>query len=293
MTFNENARLDPSRVRRTSGRRGAVVGGGSVLGVIAIVVLSQLFGVDLSGLLGGGATSTEVSSTSTSESLEHCTTGSSANEDVDCRMVGAYNSLNTYWAGQVDGYRDPGLNLFTQSVSTRCGNATSATGPFYCPGDETIYIDTDFFDVLQSQFGATGGELSQMYIIAHEAGHHISTLTGAMSQADRSGTGPASDSVRIELQADCYAGAWVGSATTIKDSNGVTFLEPVTKAQIADALDAAATVGDDRIQQQGTGQINPDAWTHGSSEQRQRWFTTGMTSGPQSCDTLTVPAGQL
>jgi predicted metalloprotease len=144
--------------------------------------------------------------------------------------------------------------------------------------------------VLAQQYGSSAGPLAEMYVVAHEYGHHIQNLTGVFDRADRSGTGDDSDSVRVELQADCYAGMWAGdAATTVDPDTGVTFLEPITREQLADALSAAAAVGDDHIQAQSGGGVNPDTWTHGSSEQRQRWFTTGYEQGTlEACDTFAV-----
>ena len=285
MTFNNNAKIDVGKASKLSGKRGVMLGGGGgMLGLVILFLASQFFGVDLTGLMGDTSTSSTTASSETQD-LSHCTTGEAANTYVECRMVGAFDSIDTYWSGQLDGYRSPGLRMFTSQVSTGCGTATSAVGPFYCPSDENIYLDTDFFDTLQTQLGAQGGSLAQMYVVAHEAGHHISNLTGVMDQADRTGTGPDSDSVKLELQADCYAGAWVGSASTVTDTNGVPFLQEPTKAEIADALDAAAAVGDDRIQAR-SGSVNSETWTHGSAKQRQSWFTKGMTGGPSACDTF-------
>jgi predicted metalloprotease len=132
-----------------------------------------------------------------------------------------------------------------------------------------------------------------MYVVAHEWGHHVQQLQGTFADTDRSGTGASSGSVRVELQADCYAGAWVGDAATTEAADGSTFFEPVTRAQIADALSAASAVGDDSIQEKATGQVDPDSFTHGSSEQRQRWFERGYERGATSCDTLSVPGSSL
>ena len=149
-------------------------------------------------------------------------------------------------------------------------------------------MDTAFYDDLRTRFGSTGGPLAEMYVIAHEWGHHIQNSTGIMDGLDRQATGPTSDSVRLELQADCFAGAWVGAASTITDDDGVVFLDPVTDAQIADALSAASAVGDDRIQESAQGQVTPETWTHGSSDKRQQWFTTGLNGGPNSCNLFEV-----
>ena len=251
-----------------------------------------MLGVDLTplaGLFGEGGTSQQT----TVDNLDKCETGADANARVECRMKGASASLDTYWSSAFaqEGitYRSPGdLVLFSGSTSTGCGNATSATGPFYCPPDETIYLDTGFFDELRGQFGASGGPLAEMYVVAHEWGHHIQNVLGTMDNLNLQQTGPTSDTVRLELQADCYGGSWAGSASTITDSGGVPFLQPITKQQVNDALNAASVIGDDRIQEQATGQVHPETWTHGSSEQRQKWFLIGFQKGPTACNTFDV-----
>lgn len=292
MTFNDDVRIDPGKVRRGGRRRGGIVAGGG-LGVLAVVLLSQVLGVDLTGLAGDPGA--QDGGTAAGESFDECRTGADANASVECRMVGAADAIDTYWAAELPGlggeYRTPEFVLFQQSVSTACGGATSAVGPFYCPGDETIYIDTDFFDDLRSRFGASGGPLAEMYVVAHEWGHHVQNITGIMSGVDRRSTGPTSDAVRLELQADCFAGAWAGEASTTPDPDtGVPFLEPITRQQVADAMDAAAAVGDDRIQSTVSGDVQPHTWTHGSSEQRQQWFVTGYEQGAGSCDTFAATA---
>ena len=290
MTFNDDARIDTSKVSR---RRtvGIAVGGGGGLLVIGLFILSQFLGVDLTGLAGGGQPSQEQG-----ESIGECT-GLDANAGLDCRIAGAADSLDTYWSDTLPefgvDYRSSQVVLFTGQTSTACGGATSAVGPFYCPPDETIYIDTDFYAELQSRFGSSGGPIAEMYVVAHEWGHHIQNISGIMNGLDLQDTGPTSDAVRLELQADCFAGAWVGAASTIRNADGVTFLEPVTEAQIRDALSAASAVGDDRIQESTTGQVTPEAWTHGSSEMRQRWFLAGVDGGPNACNTFEVSGSQL
>lgn len=294
MTFNPDSDISGSNVRKRG--RGTAIGvGGGGLAVVAVFLIAQFTGIDLSGFLGGAGGS-DPSATSLSE---QCQTGQDANENVECLMTGAGASIDDFWvdnyaAVSSGAYRTPGFDLFEASTTTACGAASSATGPFYCPGDETIFIDTSFFAQLrQPPFDTTGGPLAQLYIAAHEWGHHIQAISGIMESADRAGTGPDSDSVRIELQADCFAGAWVTGASDTEDQDGVPFLETPTTAQIADALDAAAAVGDDRIQA-GSGQgVNSEAWTHGSSEQRQRWFTAGREGGPAACDTFAVDGSQL
>jgi predicted metalloprotease len=295
MTFNDNADISGNKVKRRGRTTGIAVGGGAV-GVIVIALISQFLGVDVSGILGGGGVGG--GQQEESQLSDECKTGADANANVDCRMGGAYASLDDYWAEELPAlgaeYTSPAdFIIFDQQTNTGCGAASSATGPFYCPPDQTIYIDTSFYAELRDRFGASGGPLAEMYVVAHEWGHHIQALTGVMDRADRSGTGPASDSVRIEVQADCFAGAWVAAASDTEDAKGVAFLKPVTQQEIDDALSAAAAVGDDRIQEAATGQVNPEAWTHGSAEQRQRWFMTGYQSGPSACDTFSVSADQL
>ena len=282
MTFNDNAKINSSRTRRR-GRTGGIVAGGGVVGVVALFLLSQLLGVDLTGLAGGGT-----AQNGSDEVIANCETGADANADLDCRIASAGYSIDTYWAGQVADYRPTNVILFTDQTNTGCGGATSAVGPFYCPADETIYIDTSFFDELRSRFGASGGPLAEMYVLAHEWGHHIQNVTGTMNGLDLQTTGPESDGVRLETQADCYAGAWAGEASTVPDDSGTPFLEEITSDQLAQALSAAAAVGDDRIQGAASGNVNPETWTHGSSEQRQKWFTAGFEGGPSACDTFSA-----
>lgn len=291
MTFNPNSDISGTNVKRAGrGRTTGIAVGGGGIGLVLIFLIAQLGGVDLSGFLGG--TQVAEPGAITGQSLEGCKTGADANANVDCRMAGAAASLDPYWAGAFGSlgarasYHRPGFSLFSDSASTGCGAATSATGPFYCPSDETIYIDTSFFGQLSSQFGARGGPLAELYIVAHEWGHHIQNLEGTFNTVDRSQTGPTSGTVRIELQADCYAGSWVGAAANVRDRGGNRLLNPPTEEQIRDALDAAAAVGDDRIQQMGGGQVHSEAWTHGSSDQRQRWFLEGYRGGATACNTF-------
>lgn len=296
MTFNDNARIDSGRITKRSGaRKGGMIAGGGVGIALLLFIGSQLLGVDLTPLqpvaqqfLGGQQVSPEEVA-----ELVDCNTGKDANGDVECRMAGASDSLDTYWAGQVDGYRGPGeVVLFTGQTTSGCGVADTATGPFYCPRDESIFMDVSFFNTLREDFGASGGSLSQMYVLAHEWGHHISNLTGVLGKVGND-SGPASDSVRLELQADCYAGSWVQDASTVPDSQGVPFLQPVSTEEIADALNAAAAIGDDSIMESAGMRVNPERFTHGTAEQRQRWFMTGYENGPGACATFEVPAAQL
>ncbi len=301
MSFNKNVQLDPGRVRtRSTGGRGAAIGGGSVLMVIAALVLSQVTGVDLTGLVAGTQPGAQ-QSVGAGVDTSMCTTGDSANQYTQCRMVATAESLDAVWQDQLPAqagvaYQQPQFVLWDGSyVSSACGNASSAVGPFYCPGDSSVYLDMSFFSQMETTLGAKDAPLAQEYIVAHEFGHHIQNQLGVMDRTDRSGKGATSDSVRTELQADCYAGLWVYYASsTIDPQSGQPFLVRPTQEEIQTALDAAAAVGDDHIQQRSAGRIDADSWTHGSSQQRVRWFTTGMETGSvQQCDTFSVPDHSL
>jgi predicted metalloprotease len=292
MTFNENADIGSSKARRR-GRTAAIAGGGGV-GVIGIAVLliSVFTGQDLTGLLGvggGGAPQPQGGGAI----IEDCATGQDANENDDCRLVFGAEVIDQFWAKTLEGYREPQLVIVEEQTSSQCGVASNATGPFYCPPEETVYVDPTFFGLLRSQYDASAGELAQLYVLAHEYGHHVQNLTGVFQDHPNNGTGPDSNGVRTELQADCFAGAWVAAMTEEKDADGDPYLEAPTPQQIADALNAAAAVGDDHIQEQSGGQVNPESWSHGSSEQRQRWFDTGREGGVGACDTFSVSGSQL
>lgn len=286
MKFNRNARLDSSEVR-SKGRGGAAVGGVGIVGVVIVLALQVLGGQGggdiaevLSGLEGrqtGGGAST---------AIEGCETGADATERQDCRIVAFVNSIQDHWATTLDGYEPAITNFFSGSVTTGgCGSASAAVGPFYCPADSQVYIDLGFFETLESQFGASGGDFAEAYVLAHEYGHHVQNLLGIRGDRDR---GAGSDAVRQELQADCFAGTWANSATTTPDPvTGEILILELTQQDIDEALSAAAAVGDDRIQESATGQVDPESWTHGSAEQRQRWFRVGYQSGnPDDCDTF-------
>ena len=293
MTFQEGGSFEGGRVRKR-GRGAAAAGGGIGILGIAVVLLSQVFGVDLSPLLdvvGSGGTQQEAGQQAGQESSIGDCTAAEANADPACRLSATAQSLDAFWHGELGAQMPiPDIVEFDSATSTPCGQASASTGPFYCPPDQTIYIDLGFYDLLQSRFGATDGPLAEEYITAHEYGHHVQQITGVMDKADRQGSGTDSDSVRVELQADCYAGLWAGhAATTVDPDTGVVFLEPITATQLANALAAAAAVGDDHIQAASGGAVNPDSWTHGSSAQRERWFTIGYEQRTVSdCDTFTA-----
>ena len=285
MTFDPNAQLDPTAVTdargsgRLGGRGGGLAVGGGGLGLV-IAIIYILLGGDPGALVGGGSggAGPDVNGPNSS-ALAGCKTGSDANQQEICQITGYVNSIEKYWTGAVQGYQHAETVVFSDAIDTGCGGATSSTGPFYCPVDKNVYIDLGFFKELESRFGAKDAPFARAYVVAHEYGHHVQDLLGELD-AGGGGSGAGSGSVRTELQADCFAGVWANHAA----STG--FLEPLTPEQIADALDAAKAVGDDRIQEATQGQVNPDSWTHGSSEQRQQWFRTGYDSGdPAACDT--------
>jgi len=301
MSFNEGTRLDPNRVQRrgAGGAKGGMAVGGGI-GVLLIgLVLALLTGnVDFltsgldSTIQGGGAAAVE-DDTAQQDFNERCRTGASANQYADCRVLATIESLDAYWIDALPaaGFRHvlPGVKVFDQATSSACGTATSATGPFYCPPDETLYVDTTFFDSL-TQFGYENGNLAEAYVVAHEYGHHIENELGIFDIADRSGSGADSDSVKVELMADCLAGVWVGHAATTPDPDtGLPFLNPVTQDQLDNALAAAASVGDDRIQEAIQGEADPHTFTHGTSEERTEAFVAGYSNGTvASCDAFGV-----
>jgi len=288
--FRKGAKLDPSQVEDYRGQGGGLggLGGGKVLGggggLIGIVVLVlYLVLASQGGSLGelGSLTGQTVGpGTPNTELTSECRTGADANEREDCRIIGVINSVQAYWKKTLRNYEPARTRFFDGSIQTGCGLASSAVGPFYCPADGHVYIDLGFFDQLKSQLGAEGGPLAEAYVLAHEYGHHVQDLKGVLRSANRD-TGPQGGQVRVELQADCYAGLWVGRALD------TGFIEDITRQDVAQALDAAAAVGDDRIQERAEGRVTPESWTHGSAQQRQTWFVRGIEgSGPNSCDTF-------
>jgi uncharacterized protein len=285
MRFREDAGLDTSQVsdQRRSGfgvsPRMALAGGGGIVGVIVTLIL-VLTGVGG----GGGGNQLGLADPSTDDLADTCHTGADANQREDCRIVAVVNSVQAYWSQALAGYQNATTVFFQGQTATGCGGATSDVGPFYCPEDQHVYIDLGFYDELRQRFGAQGGPFAEAYVIAHEYGHHVQDLLGTSARVPP-GTGPTSGSVRLELQADCYAGVWGAHAVQ------TGFIEDLTDNDIADGLNAAAAVGDDRIQQSATGQVNPEAWTHGSATQRQKWFSIGYRTGDANqCDTFAPTA---
>jgi uncharacterized protein len=295
VTFNEGMRIDTSTTSTSGGGGGGgggrlAIGGG--VGGLLIVVIALFLGVDPGTVLPQGGTGqydtqgVEAPGFDTSQ----CKTGKDANDILGCRIIATGNSVDGVWSQLMKGYTRPKIRLFSDSVDTACGPATTDVGPFYCPGDKTAYFDTAFFAELVDRFGSSSGPLAQEYVVAHEFGHHVQDLQGTLGRAQQGPGGAEGNSVRTELQADCYGGVWAHyAAITKQEGTDVTFLEPLTDKDIEDALSAASSVGDDRIQQSSTGRVNPESWTHGSSAARQYWFTEGYRTGdPNKCDTFSA-----
>jgi uncharacterized protein len=275
MRFRPGARLDPSQVEDVRGRGGFGLPGGGIavggggLGVVGVLIYLAF------ALLGGGSGSsglTPLDGRTVTGDTASCRTGTDANRSEDCQIIGDINSIQAYWSNEVQNYAIARTVFFTGSTDTGCGPASTDVGPFYCPVDKKVYIDLGFFDELKSRFGGSNGPFAQAYVLAHEYGHHVQDLLGTLDQKR--------SSIQVELQADCFAGVWMHHA----EQTG--YITGITQQDLNDALSAAASVGDDRIQAETQGQVNPETWTHGSSAQRTHWLSTGWKTGdPRQCDT--------
>lgn len=305
MTFNDNVQIDNSGLGGGGGGGGGrgpmMVGGGLgaiLLAILGLFVGNNQFGGDDDQTSTGSGAQTSRSGGQTSGLTpyqqairEKCKTGADARKYVECRIQATYTSADTYWRQTFQAanrsYTKPTINQYQGSTYSPCGTASNQTGPFYCPTDQRIYIDASFFDVLQQQYGGSTAPLAEEYVVAHEFGHHIQQELGVLKYAQQSQQGATSGSVRIELMADCLAGVWANNATKTKDRNGTTFLKPLTQNDIDSALSAAAAVGDDRIEQKTRDRVDPESFTHGTSAQRQKWFTQGYRTGTlNQCNTL-------
>ncbi|MEO5983265.1 MAG: neutral zinc metallopeptidase [Pedococcus sp.] len=303
MSFNDDVQLDTSQVGSGGGGRsrpgGMVVGGG--VGGLIVLIVALVFGINPSDLPGGtgadpgtgGAGQVEPAGSTDRNAFADCKTGADANRSDTCRVIATVNSVQAFWTKELPRYGreyTPAKTiLYSGSTQSACGTASNQVGPFYCPLDRRVYIDASFFQILTDQFGSSGGPLAQEYVVAHEYGHHLQDILGLLGKAQQDPKGADSGSVRLELQADCLGGVWAKHATETTDSQGRSFLKPLTDKDIEDALSAASSVGDDRIQQKTQGRVSPESWTHGSSASRQKWFLTGYESGDLNrCDTFSV-----
>jgi uncharacterized protein len=296
--YNRRGQLDTSRVRDRRGAGGAGGGGriaiGGGVGGLIVLLLAVVFGVDPSLLLEGGTDPTAGGAAPADGGLAACVTGADIEERPACRFVAYENSVQDFWAAEFERrgatYEPASFTVFTGGVSTGCGSASSAMGPFYCPADRGVYLDLGFFAVLEQELGARGGDLAEAYVVAHEVGHHVQNLTGYNARV-RTRQGQGSDAVRLELQADCLAGLWAHHATrTPVPGTDEPIITAISDDDISIALDAAGVIGDDYLQTRSQGNVTPETWSHGSSEQRVRWFTTGLGTGRfEACDTWVAP----
>lgn len=260
--------------RRGSGSSGSgmAIGGGGV-GLLAIVVIGYFLGIDLTPLLNGQGGAPAGGGPITAEDQE-------SGEFVSVVLADTEEVWTQIFQEQLgQTYTPSTLVLFSGATQSGCGGASAASGPFYCPADKKVYLDTDFFALMEQQLGA-GGDFAQAYVIAHEIGHHVQDELGILAEAQRGRQqGADSAAVRVELQADCFSGVWAFHTQRLTGS-----LEP---GDIAEAMNAAERIGDDTLQRQQTGTVRPDSFTHGTSEQRQRWFDAGYRSGDiGSCNTF-------
>ncbi|HEY0697522.1 MAG TPA: neutral zinc metallopeptidase [Micromonospora sp.] len=306
MELNENARIDTSQVEDRRGSGGGLGGGGipipipggggrgGLIGIIIAVLVALVgggFGLNAmtGGDDGGGGDNT---------ALEQKCSADDALKQLDCRNALYVNSIQAWWTKAMpekfgQPYEPARTVLFSQAVSTGCGQADSGVGPFYCPADDKVYIDLTFYRVLADQLGASG-EFAQPYVLAHEYGHHVQDVLGTEAQMRRQQQRDPDNanrlSVMLELQADCYAGAWAKNATGTTDASGQKIFTSITDQDIQEGLDTAASIGDDTIQKKSGARVDESKFTHGTSEQRQRWFRQGYDSGdPTTCDTFNSP----
>lgn len=263
-------RLLPALIRTKVGRIILVTG-------IVVIVGGQMMGIDILSLLAGGGATSNQSAAPLSEADQQSA------EFVAVVLADTEDTWHAEFQKMGLQYREPTLVLFTGSVSSACGSASAAVGPFYCPGDQKLYIDLSFFHDLKVRHGAPG-DFAQAYVIAHEVGHHVQRLLGISEQVRAAGRGASATrvnalSVRQELQADCFAGLWGYAANTERQ-----LLDP---GDLEEALQAATAIGDDRLQREAGGQVVPDSFTHGTSAQRVKWFKAGFESGDfAACDTF-------
>jgi predicted metalloprotease len=300
VAINEDAQIDTDQISDQRSGGGGGLGGlpipiggrGGIIGtIVTILALLAGGGFGINAMTGGGDDSGDNSSL-----REACSTANPNRlQRTDCRNALYVNSIQDYWQDalpQTFGkpYQQAKTVFFAQAVNTGCGSADSGVGPFYCPEDDQVYIDLNFYEELANRFGAQG-QFAQPYVLAHEYGHHVQDLLGTSDQVSRAQQRDPDNanaySVRLELQADCYAGVWTKHATETTDAGGRPLFTSVTQQDIQQALEAAAAVGDDSIQRKSGVNVDESQFTHGSSAQRQQWFDTGYRSGDgRTCNTF-------
>ncbi|QGU02124.1 Putative neutral zinc metallopeptidase [Corynebacterium kalinowskii] len=286
MTFREDFQKTENRASRGGGGGRLAAGGG--IGTLLMVGLFLLMGgnpADIGQVIG--QQQQVPAGQEQSGGLDECKTGADANNNVNCRIEFTGISVDRVWEKLLPEqagiqYTEPGLVVFENTTNSGCGTASANTGPFYCPGDQSTYFDGSFFAMLE-KLGGENAPLAQEYIVAHEFGHHIQKLEGTLGLSNYNDPGAESNAVKIELQADCYAGIWAHHADDGEDA----ILNQITPEQVESAMKTAAAVGDDNIQKRSGGSVRPDLWTHGSSKDRANAFLTGFNEGTmKSCDTL-------
>jgi predicted metalloprotease len=300
MELNENAQVDTSQVEDRRGSGGGGFGGrgipipagrGGIVGIIITVLVALVGG----GLGINAATNDGGGTASDNTQLDQKCNAADKLDQLDCRNTLYVNSIQAWWHTELPQaygkqYQPADTVFFSQQTNTGCGAADSGVGPFYCPVDDHVYIDLTFYDQLANQLGAPG-EFAQPYVLAHEYGHHVQDLLGIEAQMRRQQERDPSNanalSVKLELQADCFAGAWAKNATGTADARGQKIFKSITDQDIQQGLDTAAAIGDDTLQKKAGQRVNPDGFTHGTSAQRQQWFRTGYETGdPKKCDTF-------
>lgn len=263
-----------------------IPGGFGIKGTIVIIVLYVILQMCTGGGLPGpslGQGGSGGNSATDNGDYASCKTGADANKSRVCERKAIMLSLEVFWKGQLGSQFQPAdLRTFSGQIQTGCGAASAQMGPFYCSADGHIYEDPSFYSSMLEQIGGNDAPFVEPYVLAHEFGHHIQDITGEMKNV-RTQQGADSDSVKLELEADCYAGVWAKGAIGTDDGNGQKIFESITDQDIQDAIEAARAVGDDSIQKKTQGSVNPDSWTHGSSEQRMKWFQTGYEGGVDNC----------
>lgn len=285
MRWQNERRSDNLEDRRGSRMSGPVKGGG--IGLLLLALVGMYFGIDPALIMNiGGALQQSGQSTQQSGPVQESSQEKQLREFVAVVLADTEDNWNAIFQANGKNYQEPKLVLFRDAVQSACGFAQAAMGPFYCPADQRVYIDLSFYEDLKNKMNAPG-DFAQAYVIAHEVGHHVQNLLGITNQMQAkrqrvSQTEYNQLSVRLELQADCYAGIWAHHADRTKN-----LVEP---GDIDEALNAASQIGDDRLQKRQRGYITPDSFTHGTSAQRVNWFRRGYETGnPNSCETFNTP----